>query len=229
MLAKDLVGSQAAARKYDLISAMGAFALGQGTTEQRVILRFITIITARYNWQSAELSVGQQDMARLWNVTTRTVKREIGWLRRKGWLVTTRQGSRGTVSRYRLGLDRILEDTAPFWPAVGPDFVVRMSARTEIDPQKVVTVDFQAREIAEQATDPRWADALRALHTLDPTGYASWYVKLGFVSFHEGCLTVSAPNSFVRTYVETHLRHFLLAQAAATFKGINVLRVVETR
>ncbi|MEL7129213.1 MAG: DnaA N-terminal domain-containing protein [Pseudomonadota bacterium] len=228
MLAKDLIGPQAAARKYDLLSAMGAFALGRGATEQRVVLRFITLITARYNWQNAELSIGQHDIARLWNVTTRTVKREILWLRRHGWLEVTRQGSRGTVSRYRLGLERIVEDTAPYWPAVGPDFVARMSAKATVSSQKVVTVDFQARTIAELEGDPRWTDTLRALQKSDPSGYASWYMKLDFVSYDGGCLTIAAPNSFVRAYLETHLRQALLSQAGLAFGAVTSLRLVET-
>ena len=41
------------------------------------MLRLIALITARYNWQRDELSVGQSEMARIWGVHDRTVKREV--------------------------------------------------------------------------------------------------------------------------------------------------------
>ena len=119
-------GAQAASRKYDLITALGAFALAQGKPQQRLVLRLITLLTARYNWIRDELCVGQREIASLWACDERTVKREMAKLRELGWLVVRRQGARGRVSQYRLDIGRMLDGTRAQWPAIGPDFVRRL-------------------------------------------------------------------------------------------------------
>ena len=91
------VGRGASARKYDILTALGAFALAQGKHEQRRVLRLMTLITARYNWARDELAVGQRESARLWAVDERTVKREMARLKAAGWLVVKRQGAFGTA------------------------------------------------------------------------------------------------------------------------------------
>ena len=45
------VGREAAARKYDLLSAMMAHALAGDQNRQRLVLRLMALITTRYNWQ----------------------------------------------------------------------------------------------------------------------------------------------------------------------------------
>ncbi len=89
------VGRQAASRKYDLITALGVHACRGDKHFQRLVLRFITMIVARYNWQSDELSIGQRELATLWAVDERTVKREMAKLRGLGWLVQKRGGGAG--------------------------------------------------------------------------------------------------------------------------------------
>ena len=84
MLAKQTVGRSAAAFKYDLLTVMGAFALAQEKGRQRLVLRLMTLVTARYNWARDELAVGQREIARLWQVDERTVKREMAKLRAMG-------------------------------------------------------------------------------------------------------------------------------------------------
>ncbi len=77
MLSPKLVGRDAAARKYDIITALGSYALAGSKHDHRIVLRFITLVTARYNWARNELAVGQREIARLWAVDERTVKREM--------------------------------------------------------------------------------------------------------------------------------------------------------
>ena len=60
MLAKKTVGRNAAAFKYDLLTVMGAFGLAQEKGRQRLVLRLMTLVTARYNWARDELAVGQR-------------------------------------------------------------------------------------------------------------------------------------------------------------------------
>src|SRR5690554_6309962 len=109
------VGRSAAVRKYDLLTAMGVYALSQDKAVQRRILRLMTLVTARYNWQRDELAVGQREMARMWFVDERTVKREMAQLKAMGWLVVRRQGARGRVTEYSLDISQIEAVTRPVW------------------------------------------------------------------------------------------------------------------
>ncbi len=75
----------------------------------------VLLITARYNWRLDEFTVGQRDLARMWNVTDRTVKREIKyWLERK-MVICKRQGVRGRVGAYRLNYPEIYRLSEPYW------------------------------------------------------------------------------------------------------------------
>ena len=126
MMMKKAVGRNGAERKYDLLTILGSYALSQGKTLQRQTLRLICLITARYNWQHDELSVAQTEMARLWSVDQRTVKREMAAFRDRGWLIEKRAAARGRVTLYGLGTAAILQDTRPAWENVGRDLVARL-------------------------------------------------------------------------------------------------------
>ena len=47
MHAKRPAGQKASALKYDILTAMGCFGLSQDKTRQKLVLRFIALITAR--------------------------------------------------------------------------------------------------------------------------------------------------------------------------------------
>ena len=91
------VGREAAAKKYDVLSALMALALSADPHRQRLILRFLSLVTTRYNWQRNELAMGQREIARLWCVDERTVKREMARLRADGWVEVRRQGARAML------------------------------------------------------------------------------------------------------------------------------------
>jgi len=124
-------GRNASVAKYDILTALGAYALARNKHDQRLVLRLMTLITARYNWARNELAVGQREIARLWSVDERTVKREMAKLRALGWLVVTRQGARGHVTEYRIDKERLLAATQGTWASVGPDFDMRMQGQPE--------------------------------------------------------------------------------------------------
>ena len=65
MLARKPLGQGAASKKYDLLTALGAHACAGTKHRQKLILRFMTLVTARYNWQREELSIGRAELARL--------------------------------------------------------------------------------------------------------------------------------------------------------------------
>ncbi len=208
------VGKDAASRKYDILSALMAFALSQDKTQQRQVLRLMSLITTRYNWQRDELSMGQEDIARLWSVDTRTVKREMAKLRTKGWLVLKRQGARGRVSVYGLDLSLILGDTRGVWDNIGTDFVARM------DPERSAPQETRSNVVPLRATRKEpvndgsfWSQVQQELHGQDPAVYGAWFEALHEAGQSEGRLNLIAPTRFHATYVKTHLKNRLLAVA----------------
>lgn len=208
------VGREAASRKYDILSALMAFALSQDKTHQRQVLRLMSLITTRYNWQNDELSMGQDDIARLWSVDTRTVKREMAKLRAKGWLVLKRQGARGRVSLYGLDLSLILGDTRNTWDHIGPDFVARMSPEKPVDEAgHSNVVPLRAPRSAPVSDGSFWASVQQELHGQDPAVYAAWFEALHDAGRDQGRLHIVAPTRFHATYVKTHLKNRLLAVA----------------
>ena len=226
MLSTKPVGRGASARKYDLLTAMGAYALARGKHDQRRVLRLLTLITARYNWARDELAVGQREIARLWSVDERTVKREMAQLRAKGWLVVTRQGARGRVTEYSLSIERILEDTTEQWACVGPDFELRMG-QGDTPPQTVVPLPVKGTVTAPDVTSgTEWALARAVLHSEDAGVYASWIAALERIERAGGRLTLRAPSRFHAMYVQTHLERRILSACQDVDDAVSELRVV---
>lgn len=209
MLVAKPVGRDAAAKKYDILSALAAFALSQDKHKQRQVMRLMALITTRYNWQRDELSMGQAEIARLWSVDTRTVKREMSKLRALGWLVVKSQGARGRVSTYRLDLARMMSDTRPAWANVGPDFVARMGGQVEEAATNVVPFRGGAGEVFG---DDTWGRTCAAFNQLDPAAYAAWIAPLTVGEVDCGQLVLVAPSKFHATYVTAHLLERLTYQ-----------------
>lgn len=212
MLARKPSGRGASAVKYDILTAMGTFALGKSKTQQILVLRLLTLLTARYNWQRDELAVGQREIARMWNVDERTVKRDFAKLRSMGWLVVKRQGARGRVTEYGLDLERILLDTEPTWQAVGPDFAHRMKGEETLPDTNVIPLT-PTRQIAEPSLQDgsEWALATAILYREDPASYANWLQALRRDGRAGGRLVLRAPSRFHATYVMSHLAARVIA------------------
>lgn len=212
MLMKKAVGRGGGTRKYDLLTILGVHALAQGKTLQRQTLRLLCLITARYNWQNDQLSVGQAEIARLWSVDTRTVKREMAALRERGWLVEKRPAARGRVTVYGLGIAQILHDTRASWDMVGPDLVARMDA-PEAPPEPEAggkVIPFPQLPMPEG--EGAWPRIARRLQQSDAGLYRLWFAMLeGIESGHE--VLISAPSAFHAAYVQTH--HLPLLERAA--------------
>lgn len=201
MLIKKAVGRSGGARKYDLLTILGVHALSQGKTLQRQSLRLICLITARYNWQNDQLSVGQAEIARLWSVDTRTVKREMAALRERGWLVEKRSAARGRVTLYGLGIARILEDTRGCWEMIGPDLVERLVPEPPTEPKERKIITFPQAAIPEG--QGVWSRIARRLQASDASLYRAWFAMLeGEVRGDE--LVLKAPSAFHAAYLRTH-------------------------
>ncbi|MWD28417.1 hypothetical protein E0K89_013110 [Aquicoccus sp. SCR17] len=235
MLAKKPVGRNAPAMKYDILSALGVAALRADKHRQRLMLRMMVLITTRYNWQNGELSIGRAEMARLWSVDERTVKRELGKLREAGWMRVRRPGARGRVTVYEFDLVQLLIDTRDIWPEIGPDFEARMQEARSVPqaPQegdaKVVPLrrPGQAAEAPERALEAPggvaagdgagegdltlWPRVLEALERRDPAAASAWFRQLREVRRDGGRVILEAPSAFVATYVATHLSALLVA------------------
>ena len=205
------VGRNAASRKYDILTALGALALSQDKSAQRLTLRLMTLITARYNWRNDELIVGRVEMARLWCVDERTVKREMAKLKAMGWIEVKRAGARGRITTYRLMLDRILGDTRCAWGNVGPDFEARLSLETDTSQpatgQGAIVAFPGAKSVAPpdiSSGDP-WALAAGMLHGDDPQSYGAWIASLQHQETRGDMMLLMAPSRFHASYVQTHL------------------------
>lgn len=204
MLVTKPVGRDAATKKYDILSALLAYGLSQDKHRQRLIMRLMALITTRYNWQRDELSMGQAEIAKLWSVDTRTVKREMAKLRALGWLVEKRAAARGRVAVHGIALDQIMLDTKPMWEAIGPDFIARVAPQEVKAGQGSNVVPLRPAS-APVADGSLWAEAQAVFHGQDAAGYAAWVEKLTVVEVGQGVLHLMAPSRFHARYVATHL------------------------
>ncbi|MCB6179077.1 hypothetical protein LHP98_13210 [Rhodobacter sp. Har01] len=81
-----------------------------------------------------ELAVGQAEIARLWSLEERSVKREMARMRELGWISLRRPPAQGRVAVHGLDLGTIMAQTRAAWANLGSDFEVRMTGDTKIRP-----------------------------------------------------------------------------------------------
>lgn len=211
------VGPKAGALKYDILTALTVTGLHGSPTEQTSLMRLTSLITARYNWRLEEVSVGHAELARLWAVNDRTVKREMKRLLGMGVLLCIRPGVRGRVGGYRLNYRRIYELSRPVWPLVGSDFEDRMIEMS--GERTVVNVDFgrpaapKPQLVAGQGAGT-WGAVRRRLQAEHPDLFENWFAKLVQDRQGDHTLTLRAPTGFVSRYIETHLAQLLAAAVA---------------
>ncbi len=229
MLASKLVGREASAKKYDILSALMVHALSRDKHTQRLVMRLMCLITARYNWQHDELSMGQKEIARLWSVDERTVKREISKLRSRNWLILKRAATRGSVSVHGINFERLISDTHSEWPCVGPDFESRMSVLTGAGQGLADSnvIPFTSVDMAPPIDDGSfWSRLSVLLQQEDASTYTAWYRHLQEAGREGGTLLLTSPSKFHSAYVETHLSGRLLFAAASldpSIKGVRIL------
>lgn len=192
-------GRGAASLKYDVITALGAWGCAGGRHDGRLALRLVTLLTARYNWAEDSLTTGQREIAALWSVDARTVKRDMARLRDRGWLVLKRPAARGRVACYGLGLDAILAETRPIWPQVGPDYAARMDPAPQ--PLQALPTILPFPVTGQGA----WARVAARLQAEDPALFAVWFAPLIDVTGDGDRLCLRAPSRFHGTYIRTHL------------------------
>lgn len=211
-------GRQAASRKYDILTALGVHACNGNKHLQRLVLRFITLIVARYNWQADELAVGQREIAALWSVDERTVKREMARLRELGWISVKAAAGRGRVAVHGLQVDSILTATADDWARVGRDFDARMrgAEETAVAPPGNVVAFPRPAALAGDAT--LWERARHRLAQQNPALCAAWFDGLEPREAQGGGLDLLAPTRFHADYLATH--HFARLLDALMREGL---------
>lgn len=218
-------GASASSMKYDLLSALLAVAAGGEPLPSRLALRISLIITARYNWRRGLFGVAQTELARMWGVSERTAKREMAEMRARGWIILHSPSARGRVAQYRIDFDQILIETRPFWAAIGPDFVERMSAQPEQNQPADNVVPFQPKTTDNPAQSGScWPKIAERLQAENPSQFAAWFSGLHEIEANDECLTLIAPSKFIAGYVSTHLLGAL--QSAAHRSGSPVRRIV---
>lgn len=204
--ARALTGPNAASMKYDILSAIGLIGLHGCARTQVSMPRLALLVTARYNWRRHEISMGQSEMARLWGVSERTAKREVKFWLERGLLQCTKPGVRGRVAAYRLDIPAVLRASEPFWPAIGSDFVARMTApdAPPASEQNVVHLNTRRPErVVADPTDP-WAAVKQSLSDAQPEVYSSWLSQLEYERLGATSIRITAPSRFVASYVNGH-------------------------
>jgi hypothetical protein len=238
MLAKNPTGQGAASRKYDILTALGAMGCAARKHDQKLVLRLMTLVTARYNWQRDEICVGRADLARLWCVDERSVKRDLAKLKERRWLTIRRPPARGRVTVYGLNWPQILVCSRDVWPNVGADFVHRMAP--QLPESNIVPVQF-GRHVSEEpehdsgeqttreGTPTGWARVRHLLQLNEPTLFANWVADLRLIDASDGRLALEAPTRFIADYVATHLSEKILATANASDLRVVALRISARR
>ena len=237
-------GPNAGGHKYDVLTALAAAGLAGTPADRCSALRLIAMITARYDWSSDSVAVGQEELARLWATSLRTVKREMKRLTGSGLLVCLAPGVRGRVGVYRLDPVALRQLSEGSWAHVGADFADRMAATTTAGQgADVVRVEFGAARACpldrppeedrteEEGCDAAWVRLQHQLRSDDPGAHAAWFARLSYAGREGDELRIDAPSRFVASYVETHLA-LALSAAARRFYGARtrlVLGVVGTR
>ncbi|MFY2823901.1 DnaA N-terminal domain-containing protein [Ruegeria sp. MALMAid1280] len=217
------VGRNAPAIKYDILSALTVHALSGDKHRQRSILRIIALITTRYNWRNNELSIGREEIARLWSVNERTVKREMAKLRTLGWIAVKRPAARGRVAVYELDLKQLMIDTSEVWPTIGSDFQARMTEEPEVETN---VVPFTAKPSLPEVSDGDvWTQVQAILHGRDPELWASWFRHLTEADRAGGMVTLMAPSRFMADYIAQKWTGRLLAAYSRVDPDVRSVRL----
>lgn len=238
MLAPRPTGPGAASQKYDLLTALGAHGCAAPGHDRVISLRLMTLVTARYNWARDELSAGRAEIARLWAVNERTVKRDLARLKTRGWLFVRRPSARGRVTIYGIDWQAILLETRPVWSAIGPDFEERLAAQggagtaagntapaTTVVPFPPAPARREPARETSGDTRSAWDRALALMALHDPAFCRNWLTAVRPMGVRDGILTLAAPTPFHAQYLATHGEARMLSALTRVAPGITRLVV----
>lgn len=227
MSKRQVTGPGAAVIKYDILTAISLIGLQGRQSLQRTVIRLLAAVTARYNWQRDELSIGHRDLSRLWAVSERTVIRELQKLQTVGILIRKRAGARNRVASYKLDIERVMDLSCDHWNTVGADFSARMTALTSVSSpeQEQREPHILKSKSTGETSNPTWAKVCDALRKEDEHLFNNWYSKLGYSSYSDRTLRLSAPNNFIADYISRNLSMTLLEAAAGELGPIRDVQI----
>lgn len=212
-----VTGADSGVAKYDILTALTVAGLNGQGRDQLSMARLTSLITARYNWRTDELSMGQREMATLWGVGDRTVKREVKRWLDTGLLIVRRSGVRGRVAAYRLNIMRICELTEPIWHLIGMDFVERMQ-RLKPGADRVIRLDTVRAHVSLSTEATGWDEVRDQLSRLFPAQFDAWIAPL--VAHDDGAhLILEARSAFAAEYVKTHFGRDIVDAISAVWSG----------
>lgn len=217
VLSPRIVGPGAAARKYDLLTALALSSLHGDRLAPVLCLRLIALITARYDWARDVVAIGHEELARLWGVSRRTVIRDLARLTAIGIIEVAVPGRRGRVASYRLRHAAIDAATEPQWPAAGPAMAARMAAAGP-------------RDAEDAPSQPAPTDSLLALALADRLPRAvldRWIAPLEWQGHDDGVARWRAPSRFHATYVSRTHGDTLLACVRPLLPGLRRIEIVD--
>ncbi len=219
-----VAGPKAGVVKYDIITALTVAGLNGEPGFQLSMSRLISLITARYNWRSNSITMGQKEMSQLWGIGDRTVKREIKRWLETGLLICLKPGVKGRVATYRLNMSRVCEISQPIWDRVGSDFAERMSD-LQPDRSSVIRLETRRAPVSETSTPKKegWPAVSAVLSSRFPSQYDAWIAPLVAVAEQER-LVLEARSAFAAEYIRTHFgRDICEAVQAEWGRSITVL------
>ncbi len=225
-------GRYSQAIKYDIISSLLVLATCGTATQARLSVRLSLVITARYNWRLGRFGVGQKELARMWGVTERTAKRELAHMRGLGWISVAVASGRGRVTQHSINLDSIIEQSAPHWDAIGPDFAARMvgAPEQEMDQETSNVVPIRANiEMPIVDNNTGWARVAERLREQDPAIFNAWLSQLTALEGDATKIVLAAPTKFVAQYVSTHFMQRIQASLSAVEGSLRQIKVVSLK
>ena len=218
---KRLTGPNASVWKYDLLTALSVFALSQSTTVQTTVLRLIAAITARYDWRRDELSIGREELMRLWQCSEPTVKREVRRMRESGLLITLRPGVRGRVAAYRLCREAITRLTSNHWKCAGKEFAERMGEPTA-STNNTNVVAFPPQTDTDTSVElPLWAQVIAAE---DAVIYRNWFARVTAL-LDADTVVFLTPSDFIARQIETRFMRQMQEAARYAWPSSSGIRV----
>lgn len=119
----------------------------------------------------------------------------------------------------------MLHATRAIWPAIGPDYVVRLDAA----PAPTV-VPFPAKEEtpAPEMDDPsEWGLARAILYQQDAGRFAAWLRALNRQGRVGARVTLKAPSRFHAAYVQTHLEGAILSACRTVDGDVTAIEIVD--
>lgn len=124
-------------------------------------------------------------------------------MRGLGWISVAVASGRGRVTQHSINLDSIIEQSAPHWEAIGPDFAARMVGAPEQEISNVVPMRANSTmPIVDNNTG--WALVAERLREQEPAIFNAWLSQLTALEGDATKIVLAAPTKFVAQYVTTH-------------------------